>query len=132
MATSRRIPTAVAVSATGILNISTWTVCAHVRRIFAKLGVSSRAAMVARLLENNGLMKSSMAGIGRSGLRAHPDHDLIEKLSSLNNQGRQTPERKPDDGAMKKRRTVEIAGTESRTAQRGNTASLSYKRSVAV
>src|ERR1700682_271204 len=27
-----------------ILNISTWTVCAHVRRIFAKLSVSSRAA----------------------------------------------------------------------------------------
>ena len=31
------------------LGISTWTVGAHIRRIFAKLGVSSRAAMVARL-----------------------------------------------------------------------------------
>jgi DNA-binding CsgD family transcriptional regulator len=35
----------------GVLNISTWTVCTHLRRIFAKLGVTSRAAMVARLLE---------------------------------------------------------------------------------
>lgn len=30
-----------------VLNISSWTVCTHLRRIFAKLGVSSRAAMVA-------------------------------------------------------------------------------------
>ena len=35
----------------GILNISSWTVCTHLRRIFSKLGVASRAAMVARLLE---------------------------------------------------------------------------------
>ena len=32
----------------GVLNISSWTVCTHVRRIFTKLGVASRAAMVAR------------------------------------------------------------------------------------
>lgn len=30
------------------LNISTWTVAAHLRRIFAKLGVDTRAAMVSR------------------------------------------------------------------------------------
>ena len=30
-----------------VLSISSWTVCTHLRRIFAKLGVSSRAAMVA-------------------------------------------------------------------------------------
>jgi DNA-binding CsgD family transcriptional regulator len=35
----------------GVLSISSWTVCTHMRRIFAKLGVTSRAAMVARLLE---------------------------------------------------------------------------------
>jgi DNA-binding CsgD family transcriptional regulator len=35
----------------GVLNISSWTVCTHLRRIFAKLGVTSRAAMVARLME---------------------------------------------------------------------------------
>lgn len=32
-----------------VLNISSWTVCTHLRRIFAKLGVGSRAAMVAQL-----------------------------------------------------------------------------------
>jgi DNA-binding CsgD family transcriptional regulator len=33
-----------------VLNISSWTVCTHLRRIFAKIGVGSRAAMVARLI----------------------------------------------------------------------------------
>jgi DNA-binding CsgD family transcriptional regulator len=44
-----------------VLNISSWTVCTHLRRIFAKLGVGSRAAMVARLLE---------VGILNGGLRS--------------------------------------------------------------
>jgi DNA-binding CsgD family transcriptional regulator len=34
-----------------VLSISSWTVCTHLRRIFAKLGVASRAAMVARTLD---------------------------------------------------------------------------------
>jgi DNA-binding NarL/FixJ family response regulator len=34
-----------------VLEISSWTVCTHVRRIFAKLSVSSRAAMVARMID---------------------------------------------------------------------------------
>lgn len=33
-----------------VLEISSWTVSTHLRRIFAKFGVSSRAAMVAQLL----------------------------------------------------------------------------------
>src|SRR6202030_3063683 len=37
-----------------VLNISSWTVCTHLRRIFAKLGVNSRAAMIARLIELGG------------------------------------------------------------------------------
>jgi DNA-binding CsgD family transcriptional regulator len=37
----------------GVLNISTWTVCTHLRRVFAKLGVTTRAAMVARLMEEH-------------------------------------------------------------------------------
>jgi DNA-binding CsgD family transcriptional regulator len=35
----------------GVLSISSWTVCTHLRRIFAKLGVGSRAAMVALMPE---------------------------------------------------------------------------------
>jgi DNA-binding CsgD family transcriptional regulator len=34
------------------LDISVWTVSTHIRRIFAKLAVSSRAEMVTHLLEN--------------------------------------------------------------------------------
>lgn len=36
-----------------VLNISSWTVCTHLRRIFAKLGVGSRAAMVAKTMEES-------------------------------------------------------------------------------
>ena len=36
-----------------VLEISSWTVGTHLRRVFAKLGVGSRAAMVARLLEDS-------------------------------------------------------------------------------
>ena len=35
-----------------VLDISTWTVGTHMRRVFAKLGVGSRAAMVARLAQS--------------------------------------------------------------------------------
>lgn len=38
-----------------VLEISSWTVSTHLRRVFAKLGVSSRAAMVAHLLEEGQL-----------------------------------------------------------------------------
>jgi DNA-binding CsgD family transcriptional regulator len=39
-----------------VLEISPWTVCTHLRRLFAKLHVSSRAAMVARLI-SDGIVK---------------------------------------------------------------------------
>lgn len=35
----------------GILDISPWTVATHVRRIFAKLGVHGRPAMIAELAQ---------------------------------------------------------------------------------
>src|SRR5262245_30147168 len=40
-----------------VLDISSWTVCTHLRRVFAKLGVRSRAAMVAKLFEDNSFKK---------------------------------------------------------------------------
>jgi DNA-binding CsgD family transcriptional regulator len=42
-----------------VLDISPWTVCTHLRRIFAKLGVGSRAAMVAEVLKENLIAKPS-------------------------------------------------------------------------
>lgn len=35
-----------------VLEISTWTVATHIRRIFTKLGVKTRAEMVARVLQS--------------------------------------------------------------------------------
>ena len=48
-----------------VLNISAWTVCTHLRRIFAKLGVGSRAAMVAQLLDL-GVLSSEHRIAGRT------------------------------------------------------------------
>ena len=47
-----------------VLNISSWTVCTHLRRIFAKLGVTSRAAMVARVADIEGAidLKETLEG----------------------------------------------------------------------
>jgi DNA-binding CsgD family transcriptional regulator len=40
----------------GVLDISSWTVGTYLRRVFAKLSVGTRAAMVARLMDE-GLLK---------------------------------------------------------------------------
>jgi DNA-binding CsgD family transcriptional regulator len=42
-----------------ILEISSWTVSTHLRRIFAKLGVASRAAMVAKILNDASLIQGA-------------------------------------------------------------------------
>jgi DNA-binding CsgD family transcriptional regulator len=44
-----------------VLDISAWTVGTHLRRIYGKLGVHSRSAMVARLVE-----QGSLREVGRS------------------------------------------------------------------
>ena len=43
-----------------VLDISSWTVGTHLRRVFAKLGVGSRAAMVANLLKTGHLKTTSL------------------------------------------------------------------------
>ena len=49
-----------------VLNISTWTVCTHLRRVFSKLGVCSRAAMIARLLESEQACRAKLSSNGTS------------------------------------------------------------------
>ncbi|HZA34714.1 MAG TPA: helix-turn-helix transcriptional regulator, partial [Vicinamibacterales bacterium] len=41
-----------------VLDISLWTVATHLRRIFAKLGVGTRAEMIARVI-GDGLLDGS-------------------------------------------------------------------------
>lgn len=48
-----------------VLDISSWTVSTYIRRIFAKLGVRTRAAMVARVIEE-GLAESGPARARRN------------------------------------------------------------------
>lgn len=49
-----------------VLDISAWTVGTYLRRIYAKLNVSTRAAMVARLLDENTLLQTSLHGVHTS------------------------------------------------------------------
>jgi DNA-binding CsgD family transcriptional regulator len=70
----------------GVLNISSWTVCTHLRRVFAKLGVGSRAAMVARLLEMGTVRSGPRAphttdGAGQTG--PHPTLASAAKTSEI-------------------------------------------------
>jgi DNA-binding CsgD family transcriptional regulator len=56
-----------------VLSISSWTVCTHLRRIFAKLGVGSRAAMVARLIQLWGPREHSYQRLAASASAASSD-----------------------------------------------------------
>jgi DNA-binding CsgD family transcriptional regulator len=47
-----------------VLEISSWTVSTHLRRVFAKLGVRSRAAMVARLVGDHLLSEADLRSRG--------------------------------------------------------------------
>lgn len=57
-----------------VLNISSWTVCTHLRRIFGKLGVASRAAMVGQMLKEGWLRDHAYpAGRPAQGVQKKPD-----------------------------------------------------------
>jgi len=53
-----------------VLSISSWTVCTYLRRIFAKLGVGSRAAMVARMMETKSASTAAVSPGGCARSRA--------------------------------------------------------------
>jgi DNA-binding CsgD family transcriptional regulator len=57
-----------------VLEISSWTVCTHMRRVFAKFGVTSRAAMVARV--------ATLGGIADAVLQASPRGRLQEEAAA--------------------------------------------------
>ena len=63
----------------GVLNISCWTVCTHLRRVFAKLGVGSRAAMIARLHET-GSIGSAARHLAATGAGAEGFPGTIQKI----------------------------------------------------
>jgi DNA-binding CsgD family transcriptional regulator len=52
-------------SMASVLQISTWTVSSHLRRIFAKLDVTTRAEMVGRLLEEGKFQPSDLGPSSR-------------------------------------------------------------------
>jgi DNA-binding CsgD family transcriptional regulator len=56
-----------------VLSISCWTVSTYLRRVFAKLGVGSRAAMVARMMETKSNPPATGSRVASIGSRAYAD-----------------------------------------------------------
>ena len=63
-------------SIAAILDISIWTVSTHLRRVFAKLGVGSRAAMVAHLIESGLLAEHLDQAPATSSLKLRTSTEL--------------------------------------------------------
>jgi DNA-binding CsgD family transcriptional regulator len=68
-----------------VLEISSWTVASHLRRIFVKLQVSSRAAMATSLLGAGGnelpsLLHDVLTGAGAADARSSEDEACLHSL----------------------------------------------------
>jgi DNA-binding CsgD family transcriptional regulator len=71
-----------------VLEISSWTVCTHMRRMFVKLSVNSRAAMVAKLAETNqGFGRASVLHGGKLPARAEKALVGAESFAGLGDDG---------------------------------------------
>jgi DNA-binding CsgD family transcriptional regulator len=66
-----------------VLEISSWTVCTHMRRVFAKLGVNSRAAMIARVAEFGGVLDGIPLSSSQRAQPGGPRHLASQIASTL-------------------------------------------------
>lgn len=66
-----------------VLDISSWTVSSHLRRIYTKLGVGSRAAMVARLFERDRDGDRALATLRRPTGTYQSADDVLAPLHDL-------------------------------------------------
>jgi DNA-binding CsgD family transcriptional regulator len=86
-----------------VLDISSWTVCTHMRRVFAKFGVTSRAAMVARVAALGGTMDGMLRPLPRG--RPQENNEMLAYRSA---DLHATPDRKTGNGtapALERRRS---------------------------
>lgn len=65
-----------------VLEISSWTVCTHMRRVFAKFGVTSRAAMVARMASLGGVVDAALQPWARARVQEQ-DKTLTPRGATL-------------------------------------------------
>ncbi|SRR5579871_998955 len=86
-----------------VLSISSWTVCTHLRRIFSKLEVTSRAAMIARILDHQGRADHVMLDGPKNGTAEITPRDIPEpasaKLADSSAPVHARPKAPPDDAA---------------------------------
>jgi DNA-binding CsgD family transcriptional regulator len=75
----------------GILNISCWTVSAHLRRIFIKLGVTSLPAMIARIAEDRVGRKRDSNGGAPSSCGKRSDIHVVKPLPFPREEGATAP-----------------------------------------
>jgi DNA-binding CsgD family transcriptional regulator len=66
-----------------VLGISTWTVSTHLRRVFAKLGVNSRAAMVAGVLSDERWHSGSASHFRATPARATHVRGSLERATHV-------------------------------------------------
>jgi DNA-binding CsgD family transcriptional regulator len=65
-----------------VLDISSWTVCTHLRRTFAKCGVTSRAAMVAQFLKEGRVWDQAPSAV-RPGSKCATPVETVASAPSI-------------------------------------------------
>ncbi|HUN43647.1 MAG TPA: helix-turn-helix transcriptional regulator [Acetobacteraceae bacterium] len=97
-----------------VLEISSWTVCTHMRRVFAKFGVTSRAAMVARVAALGGMVDGMLPASLRGRLQ-----DEGEALPHRNTAVHPVSDRRAVPVTTLARRPARLAETKSSSVRAG-------------